>query len=163
MVSQLPAAPAGLGATADEAQIRLSWTVVAGATSYTVWRGRSEGGPYAAIGAVPTGTTYVDTAITNGVTYYYVVRAGNWNGESGNSSEVGAAAPLPVLRLSYSGADLVLTWPQSASDLKVYGASDLTPPVAWAPITNGVTISNQIARVAIAPGNQNMFFRLMSP
>jgi hypothetical protein len=45
--------------------------------------------------ATPTGTAYIDFAITNGVTYYYVVRAVNTSGSSGNSSEVSATPGGP--------------------------------------------------------------------
>ena len=41
------------------------------------------------------GTSYTDTNVTNGVTYYYQVSAGNGVGESNLSQEV-SATPLPA-------------------------------------------------------------------
>lgn len=163
MIFQLPAPPAGLGITSDGARIKLNWAAVAGATGYTLWRATSDGGPYSMIATVPTGTNYLDTAITNGVTYYYVVTSRNWNGESGNSSQVAAAAPLPLLTTSCSGGQLILAWPQTATDFKLCSTTNLTPPIGWVSTDNLITTSNNVSSVTIQPGDQNMFFRLMSP
>jgi fibronectin type 3 domain-containing protein len=84
-----PAAPTGLQAAAGNAQVSLNWTASAGATSYHVKRGTTGGGPYTQIVA-PTATTFTDTGLTNGVTYYYVVSALNTAGESANSAQVSA-------------------------------------------------------------------------
>ncbi len=88
-----PGAPTGLTATAGNQQITLSWTASAGATSYHVKRGTAKGGPYTQVSA-PTAAAYVDTALTNGTPYYYVVSAVNSIGEGGNSSEA-TATPIP--------------------------------------------------------------------
>src|SRR5260370_26920118 len=67
------AAPTGVTATAASAsQINLTWTAVAGATSYTVQRGTTTGGPYATVGSVAT-TSFSDTGLAAGTTYFYVV------------------------------------------------------------------------------------------
>jgi len=84
-----PAAPTGLTATAGAAQVCLSWTASTGATSYNVKRSATHGGPYTTVNS-PTGTSYTDTSLTDGTTYYYVVSALNTAGESANSSEVSA-------------------------------------------------------------------------
>lgn len=84
-----PAAPTGLTATAGNAQVSLSWTASSGATSYTVLRGTTNGGPYSQIGT-STATSYVDTSVANGTTYYYVVTAVNGSGQSGNSNQASA-------------------------------------------------------------------------
>jgi len=52
-----------------------------------VKRATSNGGPYTQI-AAPTATSYNNTALTNGTTYYYVVTAVNSVGESANSAQV---------------------------------------------------------------------------
>jgi fibronectin type 3 domain-containing protein len=84
-----PAAPAGLQATAGSAQVSLTWTASAGATSYHVKRSTTNGGPYTQV-AAPTTTSHADTGLTNGTTYYYVVSALNAAGESANSSQASA-------------------------------------------------------------------------
>ncbi|MBU2703808.1 fibronectin type 3 domain-containing protein [Sporomusaceae bacterium BoRhaA] len=48
------------------------------------------GGPYTTIVSNVSGTSYVDTAVTNGTTYYYVVTVVNADGESANSNEASA-------------------------------------------------------------------------
>ena len=84
-----PAAPTGLQATTGNAQVNLNWTISAGATSYHVKRGTMSGGPYTQV-AAPTATTFTDTGLTNGATYYYVVSALNTAGESANSAQASA-------------------------------------------------------------------------
>ena len=91
-----PATPTGLAAVAGTAQVKLNWTISFGAASYNVKRANVSGGPYSAI-ANYTAVTFTDTAVTNGVNYYYVVSAVNPNGESTNSIEVRAIPVAPVL------------------------------------------------------------------
>jgi len=81
-----PTAPANLQATAGNAQVSLTWTANAGATSYHVKRSTTNGSGYAQI-AAPTVANYMDTNLTNGTTYYYVVTALNSAGESANSTQ----------------------------------------------------------------------------
>ncbi len=113
-----PGAPTGLTATAGSQQVTLSWIASAGATSYHVKRGTATAGPYTQV-AAPTAASYVDTSLTNGVAYYYVVSALNANGESGNSSEA-TATPLPVppvptgLSATPGDKQISLTWTASA-------------------------------------------------
>ena len=52
----------------------LNWTAPSGATSYNVKRSTVSGGPYTT-NASPTTANYIDAAVTNGTTYYYVVTA----------------------------------------------------------------------------------------
>ncbi|MBO9599303.1 MAG: fibronectin type III domain-containing protein, partial [Cohnella sp.] len=88
--TQVPAAPTGLTATAGNAQAALSWTASTGATSYTVKRATTTGGPYTNVATGVTTTSYTDTGLTNGTTYYYVVSATNSAGSSSNSAQVSA-------------------------------------------------------------------------
>ncbi|RAV22231.1 Kelch repeat-containing protein [Paenibacillus contaminans] len=91
-----PAAPINLTATGGNAKVDLSWSAVAGATGYNVKRSTTEGGPYTTIATGVAGTTYTDTAVTNGTTYYYVVTAVNAGGESANSNEASATPQAPA-------------------------------------------------------------------
>jgi PKD repeat protein len=85
-----PSAPLGLVATPGDAQVSLSWTASSGASHYDVKRSTTSGGGYSVIADNITATSYLDSGVTNGTTYYYVVSAGNAQGESGNSSQVSA-------------------------------------------------------------------------
>ena len=86
-----PGAPTNLLATAGNAQVGLSWSGSAGATSYNIERSTTNGGPYTTVGS-PATTSYTDTGLSNGTTYYYVVAAVNSVGTSGNSNQ---ASVLP--------------------------------------------------------------------
>jgi hypothetical protein len=98
----VPAVPTALAATAGNQQVSLSWTASSGATSYHVKRASASGGPYTQVGA-PTTTSYTNTGLTNGTTYFYVVSALNATGESANSSQA-SATPAAV-----AAADVTIT------------------------------------------------------
>jgi len=98
---QPPAAPTGLTATAGNAQVSLTWAASAGATNYHVKRSTTNGSGYTQI-AAPTTTSFVDTTVTNGTAYFYVVSALNTAGESANSSQA-TATPAHV------AADVTIT------------------------------------------------------
>ena len=67
-----------------------------GATSYTVSRATTSGGPYTVLSRQP-GTTYADNGLTPGSTYYYVVTATTSIGTSANSTEAsGTTLAQPV-------------------------------------------------------------------
>jgi alpha-L-arabinofuranosidase len=90
----IPAAPTGLTATKlnQKGRIGLSWNAATGATSYHVKRATTSGGPYTTIASGVTSTSYTNTGLTSGTTYYYVVTALNSAGESPNSNQAGAVA-----------------------------------------------------------------------
>ena len=83
-------APTNLTATATNGQIKLVWSTTTGATSYTVKRGTSLGNETTTVVTSYTGTTYTNTGLANGTTYYYVVTATGAGGASGNSPEASA-------------------------------------------------------------------------
>jgi PKD repeat protein len=89
--------PASLTATPNGAgQIALSWPASVLASSYHVKRSLTSGGPYTTV-ACTTSTSYTDSALVSGTTYYYVVSAAysanpNAGGESADSSEANATA-----------------------------------------------------------------------
>jgi len=88
-----PLAPTGLTAASTVSkQISLKWIASTGATSYTVKRSTSSSGHYSTIATnVPT-TSFVNTGLTSGRRYYYVVTAVNAAGSSANSNQANAVA-----------------------------------------------------------------------
>lgn len=85
-----PPVPTGLAASAaSSSQINLSWTASTGATSYTVSRATTSGGPYTPVGS-PTGTSFPDTGLSCNTTYFYVVSASNGTCSSANTAQVQA-------------------------------------------------------------------------
>lgn len=88
----IPAAPTGLTTTAGNAQVSLSWAASAGVATYNIYRSTSSGGEGStAYRTGITATSFTDTGLTNGTTYFYQVTAVNSAGESGKSSEVSAS------------------------------------------------------------------------
>ena len=118
-----PAAPTGLAAAPGNNQVALTWNASAGASTYTVKRATTGGGPYTPIATDISFTSYTDTTAANGTTYYYVVTAQNSQGESGNSNEASTTPQPPSapaaptnLTVNRSGKKkLALNWTQSAS------------------------------------------------
>lgn len=84
-----PQTPTGLTAAPGNGQVSLSWNASAGAAGYNIYRSTSSGGEILVDSGV-TGTSFIDTGLSNGTTYYYQVTAVNSTGESGRSSEVSA-------------------------------------------------------------------------
>jgi hypothetical protein len=100
----LLSAPTNLTATAGDSQVTLSWTAVSDATGYNIKRSTTAGGPYTNVGSNVSGTSYVDSSVTNGTTYYYVVTALNGTAESANSNE---ASATPVASPVSTGNELL--------------------------------------------------------
>jgi glycosidase/fibronectin type 3 domain-containing protein len=101
-----PAVPGGLHVvTAGPTAIDLAWTAVGGDPTlygYEVLRSSSAGGPYTKLDLV-TATSYADTTVTEGSTYYYVVRSVDTSfNRSGNSAEVSATAELRKVHVRFS-------------------------------------------------------------
>ncbi len=94
--NQPPITPTSLVATASNAVVSLSWNGSAGADSYIVKRSTTGGSGYVTIASGVTATSYLDTGLVNGTTYYYVVIATNIYGASLNSVEA-SAAPVAVV------------------------------------------------------------------
>jgi len=101
-----PAVPTGLAATAGNATVGLDWNDngEGDLAGYNVYRGTASGGPYTKQnGSVVATSAYTDNSVTNGTTYYYVVRSvdntPNAN-ESGNSSQVSATPTAPATHVA---------------------------------------------------------------
>jgi hypothetical protein len=89
-----PYAVTGVAATGATGKVSLSWNAVAGATSYNLYRTvRSGSEPATPSVTGITGTSYTDTGLNDGTTYYYRVVAVNASGVSGFSTEAHAATP----------------------------------------------------------------------
>lgn len=109
----IPAVPAGLTATPVEeaAQIKLNWTAVSGATSYTVARAVTPGGPYG-FTASAADNIFTDTGLSPNTSYFYKVLATNAAGSSVYSSEVQTLTvpAMPAVTVSVSGTTITLNW-----------------------------------------------------
>jgi len=127
-----PAAiPTVLSASTASNRVQLSWSACGGA-SYNVYRSASpdsfSGIPYATV----SGTSYTDTAASNGSTYFYFVTALDANGNlAGNSNQISAtpvdtsSLPLPPTNLTASSpakrqVNIAWTAPSDATSATKY-------------------------------------------
>jgi len=88
-----PYAASGITATGGVGQVTLSWTAGSGATSYNLYRSTASG--FENSNAAPvitgiTGTSYTNTGLNSGITYYYQVVAVSNSLSSGFSPEAHA-------------------------------------------------------------------------
>jgi fibronectin type 3 domain-containing protein len=122
-----PDAPT-ITATPSEGIVTLSWAAVTGAVSYSVERSLTTKTGYVTIATVTTGTTFTDSNVTIGTTYYYVVTASNGTCSSGNSNEASTsptctprAMPTGLTATVVNGS-IILTWTASigASSDSIY-------------------------------------------
>jgi beta-galactosidase len=93
-------------ANGQNGKVSLTWSTVAGAAGYDVQRATQSGGPYTLVGTNVTGLTFLDTGVTNGTTYYYVVSGENAGSETSNSAEVSATPTLVVAQFTNPGFEL---------------------------------------------------------
>lgn len=63
------------GANAGDGKVTVTWEPLASATSYRLKRATSESGPFAVIADALAATTFTDTTVANGTTYFYSVSA----------------------------------------------------------------------------------------
>ena len=165
-----PTAPVtGLQATAGNARVDLSWTALAGASSYIVYRGTSSGDATPVATGV-TGTTYAAQSLVNGTTYYFQVAGMNSSGTGPRSSEV-AATPFPppaapTLQAAVPGDRAVtVSWSaaEGATSYNLYVATSADYPSAtpsrsniagtsftFSGLANGVTYYFKVAAVNAA-------------
>jgi fibronectin type 3 domain-containing protein len=151
-----PVAPSGLVATPGNGAVSLTWDAVSGVTTYRVYGATTSGGPYTLV-ASPTTTSYINTGLTNGTTYFYVVRSFNGSVESVNSAQVSAtpSAPLPgpdpalpaagrvlvldaqIAALQFANGAAVTTWSDISGGARHAAASGPSTPVLVANAING--------------------------
>ncbi|WP_060861571.1 cadherin-like beta sandwich domain-containing protein [Paenibacillus riograndensis] len=116
-----PGAPVVQAVTAGDGQVHLVWAPVSGATGYNVYTSTTSGEYGAAAGTVAAAVySYDAVGLTNGTTYYFVVKAVNGGGDSAASAEVSAtpqvpAPGAPVLQTAVPGNGTVsLNWEPAA-------------------------------------------------
>ena len=110
IVETIPSAPATPVASVSGNAITLNWAAYGHAvSSYNVYRGTTAGGE----GATPiatgvTGTSYTDSGLAGGVTYFYKITAVDDGGEGPKSVEASAAITAGPLVISTAAAYLKL-------------------------------------------------------
>ncbi|HTV60992.1 MAG TPA: NPCBM/NEW2 domain-containing protein, partial [Verrucomicrobiae bacterium] len=109
------AAPTGLTEEAGNNQVNLNWMPSSATTGCNVKRSTTNGGPYTTIASNVPGTGYLDKAVTNGTTYYYVVSATDAQGDESSNSVQISATPIALAVSPYTTQVLSKTpiafWP----------------------------------------------------
>ncbi|WP_158301928.1 X2-like carbohydrate binding domain-containing protein [Paenibacillus mesophilus] len=141
-VNPVPNAPVLVSAVAANRQVTLSWTPVNGATGYKVYQTVTSG-TYGSSTPITVGGSvygYTSTELTNGITYYYVVKAMNNAGDSVASNELSAK---PFSAVVYPSGSVT---PNSGVNVLVNGKAEQTG-TATTTTVNGQSVTT----VAIDP------------
>src|SRR5205085_246903 len=110
------------------------------------------GGPYTTI-ASPTATSFTNTGLTNGTSYYYVVTAVNISGESAKSAQASvtpqvAAPTIPTSLAATAGdGEATLTWKASSGIVDSYNILRSTTsggPYNVVGVTSSTTFTNAL-------------------
>ena len=147
-----PTAPSGLTATAiSSSQINLAWTDNStNEDNFIVARSTVSGGPYSDIATLAANTTsYNNTGLASGTTYYYVVRAVNTGGSSANSAQASAttsqtapAAPSGLAATAVSSSQINLSWADNSSNETGFVVGRST--VSGGPYTDVITVGANV-------------------
>jgi CSLREA domain-containing protein len=124
----VPTAPSLTSATGSTGSVALQWSAPSNdggsaITGYNVYRATSSGNE-TLLASVANQTSYTDTSVTNGTTYFYTVAAVNSVGTGAQSNELsatpGAASSAPgapsLTSASGSSGSVSLQWSVPASD-----------------------------------------------
>jgi hypothetical protein len=119
----VPATPANFTINQGDGRVALTWTYVAGATSYNVYRSTDQ--TTFTVLASPTNPQYEDTSATLGILYYYKVSALSGVDESPLTSQI---TVVPTMGGEMSLAELSLRCKQRADreNSDFVGAAELT-------------------------------------
>ncbi|HEV2344385.1 MAG TPA: fibronectin type III domain-containing protein [Actinocrinis sp.] len=165
--SSVPSGPSNLAVTAGSGSAALSWTASASGspTSYNIYRGTiSDGEAVTPVGTVSgTTTTFTDTGLTSGKTYFYNVAAVNATGVSPDSNEVtvvpgsGGTVTVPAaptgLAASAGNGSVALSWTAStgATSYSVYRG---TAAGAEAATAVGTSTTNSFTDTGLTNGTK---------
>jgi fibronectin type 3 domain-containing protein len=139
----VPAAPTGLEATPTNGEISLSWDASDNAESYNVYRATESGVETTdPVAEGRTGTTYADTDVENGTTYFYVVTAvADEEGDPSSETEGTPFAAPSALAGTSEDAQIQLGWSggAGAEAYNVYRSERSTDGASGDPLASGVS------------------------
>lgn len=112
------------GAAIDNNQIKLTWTAVPGANTYTIVRSGSVNGTYKIASEICNTNSFIDTSVTVGKTYYYKVQAIRDNMVSDFTDPIAVTAAS--LELSTTSVTM-----KTGTNMKITATPKPTAYVAW--------------------------------
>jgi autotransporter-associated beta strand protein len=133
-----PLAPTSLSAIPGNGQITLSWSSVPNATGYWLFRGTSTNNEDTVVLANYTGTSYTNTGLVNGQTYYYFVAGTNSVGLGADSPE---AFATPSVSNVFVARNLTWRGDGSANLWDVSGADNWVTNNVLTTFNNGDTVT----------------------
>ncbi|MGD0137373.1 MAG: C10 family peptidase [Tepidisphaeraceae bacterium] len=151
-------APTDMHATANLVnEVDLSWNAVTGVKAYDVYRNTNSDVATATCIGTPSGTSYRDTSVTQGITYYYWVEADNGTGSV--SAPAGPVMGSPANDTTSAGST---SEPPSVSPPTGTPAQSISPGIINVPLSPnswttpagkgiGLTVSWQWWNGSIAP------------
>ena len=169
LVSYTFGAPLTFSVTATASNINLSWSAVAGAISYKIFRSTVAGGPYTNI-ATTAGTTYSNTTTVPvgftaaaGTGYFFVIQplfAGSIPGQNSSESSgmlTGTQTPSGLSLLASTSGSVNLTWAKvsGVTNYTVYKSSTLAGVY-----TSVGTSSSNLLSVSSLSSNTGYYFKV---
>lgn len=119
-----PSAPTGVTATAGDGQVTISWSAVSGATSYNIYCSTTSGVTKTTGTEISNATSdHTHTGLTNGTTYYYIVTAVNFQGESVESAQVSATPAIPPSGWIQTSLNASMGRSLYATDTEIFAAT----------------------------------------
>ncbi len=121
-LNPVPGAPTSLTAVSANHGASLNWHAALGASTYDVYRSTNATTGFSQVASNVLTTSYSDTGITNGTTYYYYVAGSNSGGEGAGSNAVSVVpvdpATLPTVPTGISvtnmNTSVLLLWSSSS-------------------------------------------------
>jgi titin len=84
-----------------------------------------------------------------------------------NTSEFSACVTVapsstpPSLSITWSADSITLSWPAASPGFSAQQATNLTPPVVWAPVPDSPILIGDQYVLTTTPGSENVFYRLI--
>lgn len=133
-IKPIPNAPSSITAKSNNYNSnKITWNKVSGASGYVIYRATSKDGKYTALKTISSSqiTTYTNSSLNTGTTYYYKIKAYRTVGKNkiySNYSSVVSAKPklsTPSITLSTSSKKATIKWKKvsGASGYELYRAT----------------------------------------